>query len=158
MRVWIDADACPKAAKELVVKFALKRQFEVVLVAGQPQPFPGGLGEAGGGPRFGRIDQRLYVRHARVVGRQLFPLVGAGRQPTGAQRDAIKQGSLTAAQVSYVIHPAFAVTASFGWARTRDIAKVASDVRSVLNKQYANRSNLDFPPDVLEVIQRFTCQ
>lgn len=35
MRVWIDADACPKAAKEQVVKFALKRQFEVVLVAGQ---------------------------------------------------------------------------------------------------------------------------
>lgn len=35
MRVWIDADACPKAAKDLVVKFALKRQFEVLLVAGQ---------------------------------------------------------------------------------------------------------------------------
>ncbi|WP_407313458.1 YaiI/YqxD family protein [Pseudomonas sp. nanlin1] len=41
MRVWIDADACPKAAKEQVVKFALKRQFEVVLVAGQPQIKPG---------------------------------------------------------------------------------------------------------------------
>ncbi|MCP1453136.1 MULTISPECIES: YaiI/YqxD family protein [Pseudomonas] len=40
MRVWIDADACPKAAKELVVKFALKRRFEVVLVAGQPQIKP----------------------------------------------------------------------------------------------------------------------
>ncbi len=26
MRVWIDADACPRAAKDLVVKFALKRQ------------------------------------------------------------------------------------------------------------------------------------
>ncbi|MDE1168585.1 MAG: YaiI/YqxD family protein [Pseudomonas sp.] len=40
MRVWIDADACPKAAKDQVVKFALKRQFEVVLVAGQPQIKP----------------------------------------------------------------------------------------------------------------------
>ncbi|MGK9065937.1 YaiI/YqxD family protein [Stutzerimonas chloritidismutans] len=40
MRVWIDADACPKAAKEQVVKFALKRQFEVVLVAGQSQIKP----------------------------------------------------------------------------------------------------------------------
>jgi len=40
MRVWIDADACPKMAKELVVKFALKRRFEVVLVAGQPQSKP----------------------------------------------------------------------------------------------------------------------
>jgi len=29
MRVWIDADACPKAAKDQVVRFALKRQFEI---------------------------------------------------------------------------------------------------------------------------------
>lgn len=35
MRIWIDADACPKAAKDLIVKFALKRQLEVVMVAGQ---------------------------------------------------------------------------------------------------------------------------
>lgn len=40
MRVWIDADACPKAAKDQLVKFALKRQFEVVLVAGQAQIKP----------------------------------------------------------------------------------------------------------------------
>ena len=37
MRVWIDADACPRAARDLVVKFALKRTFEVVLVANRPQ-------------------------------------------------------------------------------------------------------------------------
>ncbi|WP_416427517.1 YaiI/YqxD family protein [Pseudomonas sp. App30] len=36
MRVWIDADACPKAAKDQVIKFALKRQFEVLMVAGVP--------------------------------------------------------------------------------------------------------------------------
>ncbi|MHA6494870.1 YaiI/YqxD family protein [Pseudomonas borbori] len=35
MRVWIDADACPRPAKDLVIKFALKRRFDVVLVAGQ---------------------------------------------------------------------------------------------------------------------------
>jgi len=40
MQVWIDADACPKAAKDQVVKFALKRGFAVVLVAGQPQIKP----------------------------------------------------------------------------------------------------------------------
>jgi len=40
MRVWIDADACPRAAKDQVVKFALKRQFSVVLVAGQSQIKP----------------------------------------------------------------------------------------------------------------------
>ena len=40
MRIWIDADACPKAAKELIVKLALKRKLEVVMVAGQPQIKP----------------------------------------------------------------------------------------------------------------------
>jgi len=40
VRVWIDADACPRAAKDLVIKFALKRRFEVLLVAGQSQIRP----------------------------------------------------------------------------------------------------------------------
>jgi hypothetical protein len=44
--------------------------------------------------------------------------------PTGAQRDAIKRGSMTAAQLSYVARPMLAVTATLGWARTRDIATV----------------------------------
>lgn len=35
MRIWIDADACPRSARDLVVKFALKRQLQVVMVAGQ---------------------------------------------------------------------------------------------------------------------------
>lgn len=40
MRAWIDADACPKAAKDQLIKFALKRRFEVLLVAGQSQIKP----------------------------------------------------------------------------------------------------------------------
>lgn len=40
LRVWVDADACPKAAKDQLVKFALKRKLEVVLVAGQSQMKP----------------------------------------------------------------------------------------------------------------------
>lgn len=40
MRIWIDADACPRPAKELVYKFALKRKLEVILVAGQGQIKP----------------------------------------------------------------------------------------------------------------------
>lgn len=42
--------------------------------------------------------------------------------PTGAQRDAIKRGNVTVAQLSYVVQEGFAVTSSFGWARTRDVA------------------------------------
>lgn len=40
MRVWIDADACPRQARDQVVKFALKRQLEVWMVAGQAQAKP----------------------------------------------------------------------------------------------------------------------
>lgn len=40
VRVWIDADACPRAARDQVVRFALKRGLEVVLVAGQPVARP----------------------------------------------------------------------------------------------------------------------
>ena len=40
LRVWVDADACPKAAKEQLIKFALKRKFEVLLVTGQSQIKP----------------------------------------------------------------------------------------------------------------------
>lgn len=35
MRVWIDADACPRPARDQLVKFALKRGFTLTLVAGQ---------------------------------------------------------------------------------------------------------------------------
>ena len=51
-----------------------------------------------------------------------FNLVSGKVLPTGAQRDAIKSANLTVAQLSYEIHPSFAITASTGWARTRDVA------------------------------------
>jgi hypothetical protein len=42
--------------------------------------------------------------------------------PTGAQRSALARGTLNAAQVAYVARPALAVTATLGWARSRDVA------------------------------------
>lgn len=44
--------------------------------------------------------------------------------PTGAQRDAIQRGGITAAQLSYVVRPALAIVSSVGWGRSRDIASV----------------------------------
>ena len=44
--------------------------------------------------------------------------------PTGAQREAIKRGNLTTAQLSYAVHPALAFTATLGWARSRDVATI----------------------------------
>jgi hypothetical protein len=42
--------------------------------------------------------------------------------PTGAQRHAIKRGNVTALQLAYTLRPALAVTSTFGWARSRDVA------------------------------------
>ncbi len=41
---------------------------------------------------------------------------------TGAQRGVVKDGALTAVQLAYAVHPRLAVTATLGWARSRDIA------------------------------------
>jgi hypothetical protein len=43
---------------------------------------------------------------------------------TGTQRDIIKDAALSAVQLSYVLHPQLAVTATLGWARSRDLASV----------------------------------
>jgi hypothetical protein len=42
--------------------------------------------------------------------------------PTGAEHHAIKRANLTAAQLTYVVRPMFAVTSTFDWARSRDAA------------------------------------
>ena len=42
--------------------------------------------------------------------------------PTGAERDAIKRGNLTAVQLTYVARPSLAIISTFGWARSRDVA------------------------------------
>jgi hypothetical protein len=42
--------------------------------------------------------------------------------PTGAQRDAIKRANITAVQLTYVARPMLAITSTFGWARSRDVA------------------------------------
>ena len=51
-------------------------------------------------------------------------IVSSGKTlPTGEQRAHIRRGNLTVAQLSYAFAPAFAVTGSIGWTRTRDIAR-----------------------------------
>ena len=45
---------------------------------------------------------------------------------TGSQRNALKDAQATAAQLSWVIRPSFAITGTFAWARSRDVATVNS--------------------------------
>jgi hypothetical protein len=44
--------------------------------------------------------------------------------PTGAQRHAIKRGNVSALQLSFAPRPMFAITSTFGWARSRDVATI----------------------------------
>ncbi|MEO6444116.1 MAG: hypothetical protein ABIZ91_11975 [Gemmatimonadaceae bacterium] len=51
--------------------------------------------------------------------------VGSGRLiPTGDQRRILKPADLTAAQVAWVVRPSFAITGTFGWARSRDLGSL----------------------------------
>lgn len=40
MKVWIDADACPRDVREIVFRASRKRRFPVTLVANKAQPTP----------------------------------------------------------------------------------------------------------------------
>ncbi|MDB4914151.1 MAG: hypothetical protein JWM95_1795 [Gemmatimonadetes bacterium] len=60
-----------------------------------------------------------------------FLMTSGAVVPTGHQRDAIKTGKLSAAQVTYVVQPALAVTATMGWARTNDIASAGDPTLDV---------------------------
>lgn len=51
-----------------------------------------------------------------------FRVISGTLVPTGAQRDAVKRGNLNVAQFSRALRPHIAITASAGWARTRDLA------------------------------------
>src|SRR5688572_20089409 len=44
--------------------------------------------------------------------------------PTGEQRDPIKRGGMSTAQLSYLVQPFAAINATAGWARSRDITTV----------------------------------
>jgi hypothetical protein len=41
--------------------------------------------------------------------------------PTGAERSVLKDAAMSAAQLSWVVSPPFAITATVGWARSRDL-------------------------------------
>lgn len=44
MTLWIDADACPRPVRDIVVRAARRRQIELVLVANSAQTLPPGPG------------------------------------------------------------------------------------------------------------------
>lgn len=55
-----------------------------------------------------------------------FRIPGGVLIATGAQRDQLKDAQLTAAQLSWVVRPRLAITGTFGWARSRDIASAGA--------------------------------
>jgi hypothetical protein len=46
--------------------------------------------------------------------------------PTGNQRNFLEDAQMSAAQLSWVVRPSLAITGTFGWARSRDIASTDS--------------------------------
>jgi hypothetical protein len=46
--------------------------------------------------------------------------------PTGNQRNSLKDAQVSAAQLSWVVRPSLAITGTFGWASSRDLASVGA--------------------------------
>lgn len=61
-------------------------------------------------------------------------VVSSGRMmQTGAQRNAVKDGNMTAAQVWYVLNPTVAVTGTGGWTRSRDLLAPGTPKRDIFS-------------------------
>ncbi len=58
---------------------------------------------------------------AEPTARWEFLMSSGAALPAGEQRRAISSGALSTVQLSYIVHPAMAVTATMGWARSRDL-------------------------------------
>ena len=55
-----------------------------------------------------------------------FRITSGGLVATGDQRNSLKNAQATAAQLSWVVRPSLAITGTFGWARSRDVASIGS--------------------------------
>jgi len=53
-----------------------------------------------------------------------FLVTSGSMVPTGAQRETLRRGGITAAQLARVVRPSVALAATVGWARSRDVTQV----------------------------------
>jgi hypothetical protein len=67
-----------------------------------------------------QVTEAQTARDAKAHWELLIP--SGTMVPTGAQRDAIKRGNLSAVQLTFVGRPSLGITSTFGWARSRDVA------------------------------------
>lgn len=79
----------------------------------------------------GTPSQPLTVTEATPVSaprttRLEFRVPGGKLVGTGTQRDLMKDGQVTAAQLSWAVRPRLAVTGTLAWGRSRDIAAIGS--------------------------------
>ena len=68
MQIWVDADACPGAIKELLFRAAQRRKIKVTLVANQPARIP----------RSEFIDTMLVPSGMNIADRRIVELVAPG--------------------------------------------------------------------------------
>jgi hypothetical protein len=67
---------------------------------------------------------------------------GGAFVPTGDQRSSLKNAETTAAQVSWMVRPSLALTGTFAWARSRDVAMVAQPKLDVFSSDLGLEARL----------------
>lgn len=55
-----------------------------------------------------------------------FRVTGGALVATGDQRSVVKDAQMSAAQLSWLVRPSLAITGTFGWARSRDLASAGT--------------------------------
>jgi hypothetical protein len=111
------APAARRPARHTTRGIASRWAVTVALVL----PAVGALGVLLGAPRAADA-QTFPVQPAKWE----FRIPVGGLVPTGGQRASLKDAHLTAAQLSYVVRPPFALTATVAWARSRDLASAGA--------------------------------
>ncbi|MEO7083078.1 MAG: hypothetical protein ABI442_07725 [Gemmatimonadaceae bacterium] len=66
---------------------------------------------------------RVAMAQARADSARTWEVraTSGGFIPTGVARNTLKDAQLSAIQVSWLVRPLFALTGTFGWARSRDL-------------------------------------
>ena len=104
------------------------------------------------------ISTRTSAAQTPSQGKTLeFRIASGGLVATGDQRNSLKNAQATAAQLSWVLRPSLAITGTFGWARSRDVATIGSPKLDVFSSDlglearplaWGNGSAVSFSPFV----------
>ena len=89
------------------------------------------------------VSARTSLAQSPVVASTWEARVTSGAfVPTGDQRNSLKNGGTTAAQISWMVRPSVGITGTFAWSRSRDVGMVGQPKLDVFSSDLGVESRL----------------